>query len=100
MVPLLVGALLISLQAICIVSTLAIFGDAARVNVVYSLRGLWGVLLAWAVAKKWGGAEAEQTRGTMMSRLAAVILRRCSYLSRFQRLRCNRCLNALSRVVA
>ena len=74
MVPLLVGALLISLQAICIVSTLAIFGDAARVNVVYSLRGLWGVLLAWAVAKKWGGAEAEHTRGTMMSRLVGAVI--------------------------
>ncbi|MBL6724765.1 MAG: EamA/RhaT family transporter [Rubripirellula sp.] len=72
--PLSAGALLISLQAICIVSALAVFGDAARVNVVYSLRGLWGVLLAWAVAKRWGGSEADHTHRTMLTRLAGAII--------------------------
>ena len=74
LVPLTAGSLLISLQAICIVSTLAIYGDAARVNVVYSLRGLWGVVLAWAVAKRWGGAEANHSRRTMVARLIGAII--------------------------
>ncbi len=72
--PLSAGSVLISLQAICIVSAVGIFGDAARVNVVYSLRGLWGVLLAWAVAKRWGGAEAEHSKGVMLTRLAGAVV--------------------------
>ena len=55
---LLPGTFLIGMQAICIVFTLSTFGDAPRVNVVYALRALWGVSLAWAVAKVWGGSEA------------------------------------------
>ena len=62
------------MQAICIVSALAVFGDAARVNVVYSLRGLWGVLLAWAVAKRWGGSESNHSKGIMLTRLAGAAI--------------------------
>ena len=64
------GSILIALQAICIVVAVGLFGDAARVNVVYALRGLWGVVLAWLVARKWGGAEAEHARSTMLLRIA------------------------------
>ena len=64
------GSILIALQAICIVVAVGLFGDAARVNVVYALRGLWGVALAWLVARKWGGAEAEHARSTMLLRIA------------------------------
>ena len=67
---LLAGSLLIAMQAICIVVAVGVFGDAARVNVVYALRGLWGVVLAWLVARKWGGAEAEHSRETMLFRVA------------------------------
>ncbi len=72
--PLVAGCILISMQAICIVAAVAIFGDAARVNVVYALRGLWGVLLAWAIAKAWGGAESEHSRGVMLTRAAGAIV--------------------------
>lgn len=69
--PMLVpGALLIALQAVCIVVTLSAFGDAARVNVVYALRGLWSVALAWITASIWGGAEAGLGRSAMVTRLA------------------------------
>lgn len=64
------GSVLIALQAVCIVSTLSIFGDAARVNVVYALRGLWSVVLAWGVAKIWGGAESELSRSGLATRFA------------------------------
>lgn len=66
---LIAGSILIALQAICIVVAVGLFGDAARVNVVYALRGLWGVALAWLVAWKWGGAEAEHSRSTMILRV-------------------------------
>ncbi len=68
-VVLLVGTFLIAMQALCLVSTLAHFGDAARVNVVYALRAVWGVVLAWFVAVKWGGSEAELPRSVMLLRL-------------------------------
>ncbi len=66
--------ILIAIQAICITGAVAIFGDAARVNVVYALRGLWGVALAWAAARIWGGAEAELGRGDMLTRLTGALL--------------------------
>ena len=68
------GAALFAAQAVCLVFTLAEFGDAARVNVVYTLRGLWGVALAWAAAKVWGGAEAELARGQLITRVAGAIM--------------------------
>ena len=49
-------------------------GDAARVNVVYSLRGLWGVLLAWWLAGWFGGAEKDTPTSIMLARLAGAIL--------------------------
>lgn len=72
--PLLAGATLTAIQAVCMVFTLAAFGDAARVNVVYTLRGLWGVALAWIVAKKWGGPEADLSRSTMVTRAVGAVL--------------------------
>lgn len=68
------GATLFALQSVCIVMTVAVFGDAARVNVVYALRGMWGVGLAWLVARIWGGAEAELGRSVMMTRFAGSLL--------------------------
>lgn len=67
--PLLVGTLCIALQAICIVFALAHFGDAARVNVVYALRGLWGVVLAFAFARVLNSGEAGLSTRVMISRL-------------------------------
>lgn len=72
--PLLIGALLIALQAICIVFTLSTFGDAARVNVVYATRGIWGVALAWLVAHRFGGSEADVGRAAMTLRLGGATL--------------------------
>lgn len=68
------GSILLALQAICIVFTLSVFGDAARVNVVYALRGLWGVTLAWWVAKRWGGNEESLSRGVFLTRLCGAVL--------------------------
>ncbi|WP_161604482.1 DMT family transporter [Roseiconus nitratireducens] len=72
--PLLLGGMLIAMQAMCIVFTLSAFGDAPRVNVVYSMRGIWGVLLAWGTAVIWGGSEADLTIRVMILRLAGALL--------------------------
>jgi drug/metabolite transporter (DMT)-like permease len=41
------GGVLIALQAVLLVTTLAHFGDAIAVNVIYGLRGMWSVLAVW-----------------------------------------------------
>ena len=71
---LLPGAALIALQAVCITFAVANFGDAARINVVYALRGLWSVLFAWIAAKIWGGAEAELDSVGLLTRLVGAVL--------------------------
>jgi drug/metabolite transporter (DMT)-like permease len=72
--PLLCGALLIAVQAICITVAVAMFADAARINVVYTLRGLWGVLLAWAASRYWGGGESDLSRNVMITRVVGAAL--------------------------
>ena len=71
---LLVGGVLIALQAMCVVFTLSTFGDAARVNVVYSMRGIWGVLFVWLAASLWGGSESGTSLKTMLHRLFGAVL--------------------------
>lgn len=71
---LLAGACCIAVQAMCIISSLSLFGDAARVNIVYALRGLWGVLLAFLLAKQFGSHEANVTRKVMIMRIIGATL--------------------------
>jgi drug/metabolite transporter (DMT)-like permease len=72
--PLLLGAFFIAVQSLFIVLALALFGDAARVNVVYSLRGIWGVLFAWQFARWLGTGEATTSPRTMCTRLLGAVL--------------------------
>lgn len=71
---LLLGTLLMALQAMSMCFSLAQFGDPARVNIVYALRGLWGVLFAWLFATMLKTNEANAGRTTMLRRLAGAIL--------------------------
>ena len=68
------GALLMAVQAIGMTLTLGLFGDATHVNIVYSLRGLWGVLLTWALAHRVTTAESAASHRTMALRLAGAVL--------------------------
>ncbi len=72
--PLIFGAMLIGLQALCIVYALSQYGDAARVNIVYALRALWGVVLAWAFARVLQSGEMQVTRKVMLVRLAGAVI--------------------------
>lgn len=64
------ATILMAMQAFSMCFSLAEFGDAARINIVYALRGLWGVLLAWALAKRLQTEEAHLPRIVMIRRLA------------------------------
>ena len=72
--PLVVGALLMAVQAIGMTLTLGLFGDATRVNIVYSLRGLWGVLLTWVLARRINTSGSAASHRTMAMRLIGAVL--------------------------
>ena len=68
-----VGALFMAAQAIGMTLTLGVFGDATRVNIVYSLRGLWGVLLSWMVAHQFTKSGPSTSHRTMAMRLIGAV---------------------------
>lgn len=70
----LAGTFLMATQATGMCFSLAEFGDAPRINIVYALRGLWGVLLAWLLAKRLGTSEASLGRAVMVRRLIGALL--------------------------
>ena len=67
--PLAIGCVLMAVQAIGMTVTLGLYGDATRVNIVYSLRGLWGVLLTWFLAQHLVDSENAPSNRTMTMRL-------------------------------
>jgi drug/metabolite transporter (DMT)-like permease len=68
------GALLMSIQAIGMTLTIGLFGDATRVNIVYSLRGLWGVLLTWFLLRHVNATDSRPSQRTMIMRLIGAAL--------------------------
>jgi len=72
--PLTLGSLLIALQAFSLVFALSQYHDAARINIVYTLRALWGVLLAWAFARMLQSGEMHVSRKVMIVRLAGAVI--------------------------
>lgn len=69
-----VGGALMALQAVGMTVTLGVFGDATRVNIVYSLRGIWGVLLTWILAHGVLKSGAQTSHRTMALRLIGAAL--------------------------
>lgn len=71
----LVGAVLSGIQAIIITGTIAVWRDAAGVNVVYATRGLWSIALVWT-AGHWLKNTERHTTGprVMAQRLAGAAL--------------------------
>lgn len=72
--PLLLGAAFITLQAVAIVSGLALHGDAAAMNVVYSCRGLWSVAAVWLVGHWFDNREQNLAPSVLRMRLAGAAL--------------------------
>ncbi len=67
--PMVIGTLLMAVQAMSMSYSLSAFGDATRINIVYALRGLWAVILAWALARFFSGHEAQHSGRVMLMRL-------------------------------
>jgi steroid 5-alpha reductase family enzyme len=72
--PLIIGALLMAVQAMSMSYSLSAFGDATRINIVYALRGLWAVVLSWTLARLFGGHEAHHSARVMLMRLFGAVL--------------------------
>ena len=72
---LLVGALLLAVQALAMYSSIGLFGSATMTNIVYGSRCLWSVLLVWALGSIAGDSSPRQQRlGIMTRRLIGALL--------------------------
>lgn len=78
--PLVIGSILMAVQAMSMSYSLSRFGDAARINIVYALRGLWAVGLSWILASRFGGQEARHSVIVMLLRCAGALLLMISVL--------------------
>lgn len=72
--PLLGGSACISAQGILLITTIAVFGDAAAVNVVYSARSLWMVVAVWAIGHWFRNPEQNLGGRILGGRLAGAVL--------------------------
>ncbi|MFN9719013.1 MAG: EamA family transporter [Planctomycetota bacterium] len=70
----LTATLLMALQAMSMSYSLAAFGDATRINIVYALRGIWAVVLAWMLSRFFGSREANLSSRVMLLRLFGAAL--------------------------
>jgi drug/metabolite transporter (DMT)-like permease len=73
--PLIAGSVLIGFQALILNWGLSLFGKATSVNVVYSIRGLFGIVLVWWLGHHFGNRERQDAGGRLMGyRLAGALL--------------------------
>ncbi len=70
----LLATILMAMQSLSISYALAEFSDAARINIVFALRGMWGVLLAWALASRLKTSEANLPGIVMIRRFVGAVL--------------------------
>lgn len=70
----LAGAALLTVQNAMMAGTLGVFGNATVVNIIYSLRGLWSVVVVWLVGHWFASAEQHLGRAVLGRRLAGAAL--------------------------
>lgn len=68
------GSVLLGVQSITFVSTVAVFGKATSTNVVYSSRGLLSVVLVWMIGHWFKNAEQHLSPTVMRWRLAGAFM--------------------------
>lgn len=70
-----IGGMLLSAQLLMMGTALTFFSDPTGVNILYSTRGLWSIVLVWMFGS-WFGNRESQTAGrrTMLWRLAGTVL--------------------------
>ncbi len=73
-VVLLAGSVVLSVQALGMALALSFYGNATAVNIVYSSRSVWSVVLAWMLGRYFAMHEAGSGPGVMRRRLVGSIL--------------------------
>ncbi len=68
------GITVLALQAGGMAAAIGLFGNATGVNVVYSSRGLWSLLLLALLARRLGVTETALSRGTFALRVLGSLL--------------------------
>lgn len=68
------GAGFMALQALGIGSSIAFWGDATAVNIIYASRGLWGIVLVWVVGSWFGNREREAGGQVMGRRMVGALM--------------------------
>jgi drug/metabolite transporter (DMT)-like permease len=64
----------IAVQGLILITTVAWFGDATAVNIVYSSRGLWSVVAVWLIGHWFSSQEQHLGRRVLGWRLAGAAL--------------------------
>jgi drug/metabolite transporter (DMT)-like permease len=68
------GGAIVAVQCGGVAMTIATFGQATAVNILYSTRGLWSILIVWLAGSWFGNHESRAGRGVMGRRLAGALL--------------------------
>lgn len=69
-----VALMILAVQCLAMAWAIGFFGRATEVNIVYSTRGIWTVLLVWFAGPWLGNWEREQGGAVMANRLAGSAL--------------------------
>jgi drug/metabolite transporter (DMT)-like permease len=68
------GAALMGIQGLILISTIALFGNATAVNIVYNTRGLFSVVLVWLAGHWFENTEQHLSRKILGARLAGATM--------------------------
>ena len=75
------GSLFLGLQGVVFISSVAVYGDATALNIIFSSRGLWSVVAVWLVGHWFANTEKDLGKAVFTKRLigaglmlAAIIL--------------------------
>ncbi len=68
------GAFMSGLQSILFTTPIAFNGEAATVNILYSARGLWSIMLVWIVGHWFHNRESKQGWNIMVQRVLGASL--------------------------
>lgn len=71
---LIAGGVLMTFQSLAIVSAIAVWGNAATANVVYSSRGLWSIAAVWLIGPWIGLHDEGLTRRVLAFRMVGAVL--------------------------
>jgi len=68
-----VGSFLMGLQSVLFVTAIAIYGNGTAANVVYSSRGLWSVIMVWAVGHWFANRESHVSPDVFRGRVMGAV---------------------------